>query len=190
MKTFFGLILFFSLCGNGFVFAAPKELNCPRIPTEANCHASNFVKLSNALFEKELKYFDENVLVPAYADNRNNPNEIAQQLIFDSRVHHECLRKICETIFWACAPEDSGNQSFEQLNSCQATTETLFEIQREKVSALATENSARKNRELTREKFRAIEMRSSRYFLPKLKQLVREFKRFNDKVSLFLSTPR
>lgn len=193
-KTFLLLTSFLFL---GQVFAENEMLVCPRqneiieaIKADPNCSANQFTELSaKNTFEVELKNFDQEVVQKIMLDNVSNPNWLSQKGVQELRIHRLCLEIACHTMINEC---DTG-KNFKEDNAqnvwCDKTIDNIFEIEKIKVKTAVMENQRRKTRSTFREKFRAIEVRSSQYLIPNIINFAREFKRFADKVTAFIFNP-
>ena len=195
MKKFCLIFAGFLILGQAA--AEQEKLVCPRLDEirtaiqEAKiCDENQFLELSaKKIFSKELDYFDQEVVNKIMLDNVSNPNWLAQKGVSELRIHRLCLETACSEMLNKCDTNKNFKEDNEQNNWCQGTVDNIFDIEKLKIKTAVLENQRRKTRSAFREKFRAIEVRSSQYFIPNLISFVKEFKRFTDKVTAFVLKP-
>ena len=198
MKYFFiGLI---SCCFSLLVMAGnPVMLTCTAeedIATEVDkindelCVKDKFLEITaKKVFDISFKKFDGETVNKIILDDVSNPNWLAQKGIYDLREHKLCLEKSCEFLMGKCKTRNNHQENEDQLNKCLNMVDNIFEVQKTKIKVAVIENQRRKTRSTWREKFRAIEVRSYRYFIPNLINFAIEFQRFTEKVTSFVLTP-
>ena len=181
----------------GQIFAENEMLVCPRydsivekIKAEPNCKENKFLELSaKEVFDIELSYFDKEIVEKIMLDNVSNPNWLSKKGIYELRDHKICLENSCHIMLNECDTNKNIKETNRQTAWCDETAENIFEIQKIKIESAVLENQRRKTRSAFREKFRAIEVRSSQYFIPNLISFTKEFTRFTQKVTAFILNP-
>jgi hypothetical protein len=198
MKYLYLLLLFL-----GFyfpVFAAESvKLTCSikdEISAKINaidggfCTQNKFLEIkAKDIFGISLKKFDEETVNKIMLDDVSNPNWLAQKGIYDLREHRLCLENTCDLILEKCSLNNSHQENEDQFDKCSNMIENIFEIQKTKIKTAVIENQRRKTRSTWREKFRAIEVRTHRYFIPNIINFAIEFQRFTEKITSFVLMP-
>ena len=178
-------------------FAENEMLVCPRIEeirekikAKPSCEENNFLELSaKDVFDIELNYFNKEVVEKIMLDDISNPNWLSKKGIYELRDHKICLEISCHIMLNECDTNKSYEKVNEQSKWCDQTADNIFEIEKLKIETAVLENQRRKTRSAFREKFRAIEVRSSQYFIPNLISFAKEFTRFTEKVTAFILNP-
>jgi hypothetical protein len=163
--------------------------NIDNIQTAWCYNKKNFIELVAApIFDFEIENFDKTTVNKIMLNDIDNPNWLAQKGIYNLREHKLCLETVCDLLEKKCSNKNYKDYN-DQKTWCKKTANTVFKVQKAKIKSAVLENQRRKTRTAWREKFRGIEVRMNRYFIPNLIDFGKEFERFTNKITAFVLNP-
>ena len=188
----FSLTIFTTIYANEPVMldCSTKDELSLKIDEVIDCSKNKYLELvADNIFNIELDNFNKKTVNNIMLDDVSNPNWLSQKGVYSLREHKLCLEIICDSIWNKCNTGTNQNLHLNQNHWCKETINNIFEIEKMKVKTATIENQRRKTRSTFREKFRAIEIRMHRYFIPNLITFTTEFQRFTDKITAFILNP-
>ena len=187
------------------VNASLRYLKCPVTITISESECKNLLADSaksedpkriyrnkfNEVYKSQFVPILNNILL----DNQSNANFIAEKAIYELRVHKECLRSVCDTIFNKCGDiQDSQTSNFDMLDNnnteCHDIMERYFEIRKTQLVNNVIKNQSRKDRSLLKQKLVALINRFQVYFHPILSEIAREYERLKGKIDSTVTDPK
>ncbi len=179
------------LCPMKIGVGEKREIEIPNIHGE-DCKNITFLRFLAAKdFHNEMreirKIFDQ-----VHYDNISDPSFMIQTGVKHLRMHHQCLEKICDKVFWTCAqtPHLSNDQASREIGWCQEKANKIMELQQAKFDYIMTGNQSRKERILIEERFSTIREHFRNYIHERMTNFLVQLKHFEGHVDKLIKWPK
>lgn len=192
--------------------APPPLLTCPRqdaikeylneIKTRESAGCDSWQQQETLLTDPdampaELAAFLNETIIPAQQDNLHGAGFTAHKLVYELRMHHQCMMELCEAVLKKCGNHIASSNAIQQMQTCRHKVDPLFfegentrhPLQVERVIEAHNTVQERKIRSTTLEKFRALEVRSRQFLIDQNAKVITNFTRLVDKVTVLLLKP-
>jgi len=168
----------------------PHKDIIPDFTIDPRCNQFRFFELlALESLRTEVELFQTEVLDAIRQDNVLDPNALMELGILKTREHDQCLQDICIQVFQQCGKNLKISQNYNQNAWCKEKGQQLSTLARMELFTVATENQARKERSLQKQKINGIATRFNTYFHYWMPTTVNSFRSFTEKIFNFIRTP-
>ncbi|MCF7906281.1 hypothetical protein K9L63_03805 [Candidatus Gracilibacteria bacterium] len=199
MRRFLPLFVFLLFVGEVFAqennifetgVVCPRFDQIPNFKDDPRCNQFRFFEfLALDALRTEVELFQTEILNAIYHDNVLDPNAIAELGVLEIRKHDQCLQDICTQVFQQCGKNLKISQNYNQDAWCREKGNQLGVLARTGLFTAATENQARKERSLLKQKINGLSTRFHTYFHFWMPTTVNDFRTFVEKVYNFIRSP-
>lgn len=161
------------------------------------CKKSNYAEILTgsptlpSAYKKEIERFNETIN-QIYRDNVSNINFLATKGVFDLRIHNQCLRDICQTVFEQCTAGNIWNTStvLSQQKQCNQKVDTILLAKQADLKKALYLNQSRKSQEVIYQQYTGILSRMRRNLGPAAGDMQRQYEKLSHRITTLVKNPQ